>query len=85
MPHPLDDFNEESRRRLLILLTAVSVAVIIVLWVIYLNWSIAGLPQGEYVNDTGVGAILRTGLRIISEKIEAGTANTYVFFFYGSR
>lgn len=83
MPHPLDDFNEESKRRLLILLTAVSVAVIIVLWVIYLTWSIGGLSQGRYVSDTNAGDIFKTGLRVIGEKIEAGIANTYIFFFHG--
>lgn len=83
MPHPLDDFNEDSKRRLLILLTAVSVAVIIVLWVMYLHWSIAGLPSGAPVSDTSAGDIFKTGLRVIGEKIEAGIANTYTFFLYG--
>lgn len=79
MPHRLKNLPDATKHRLLIALSGISVALIIVLWVLYLNWSLQSPVSGSTPREE-TGAIFKTGLAVIKEKIEIGFINSYLYF-----
>jgi len=79
MSHRLKDLPDATKHRLLIVLSGVSIALIILLWAAYLNWTLQS-PTGEATKQEEMGAIFQTGLGVIKEKIGIGFINTYLYF-----
>lgn len=80
MPHRLKDLPRQIKHRLLIVLSSVSIALIIFVWALYLNWTIQ-FPADAATPTEETGAILKTGLRVIKEKIETGFIHSYLYFY----
>lgn len=81
MPHRLKDLPHATKYRLFIALSGVSIAFIIVLWVAYLNWTLP-FPTSGSTHAEETGAIFKTGIQVIKEKIEIGFINTYLYFHH---
>lgn len=79
MPHRLKNLPDATKYRLLIALSGVSIALIILLWVVYLNWTLQS-PVNESTPVRETSAIFKTGIQVIKEKIEIGFINTYLYF-----
>ncbi len=69
----------DIKRRLLLWLTIVSVIAIIILWALYVNWTIGSPLYGEPAAAT-TEDIFKTGLSAIGATIEKGVVNAYVYF-----
>lgn len=67
------------KRRTLVMLSASSIAVIIALWALYLNYAVEFPAYGEPAGPTP-SDIFRTGLSTTIETIETGLANAYLYF-----
>lgn len=67
------------KRRLLIWLSALSIIAIILLWVLYLHWTIGSPLYGEPAAVT-TEDIFKTGLSAIGDTIEKGVVNAYIYF-----
>lgn len=79
MPHRLKDLPYATKHRLLIALSAVSIALIIVVWTLYLNWTLQS-PGATATSGKETNAIFKTGMSVIKEKIEIGFINSYLYF-----
>ena len=75
----LQQLDESSKKRWLLILTSISVVVVLVLWAFYLNATVVSVNN---VNTKHVSNwdIFKTGLNVIGGKVEYGLANSYVFF-----
>ena len=78
MPHRLVlAYKEARKRRALIALTAASVAAILALWILYMNWS---LDSPDAAPRASAAGIFKTGAYVITRSIETGLINAYLYF-----
>ena len=76
----LQQLDENSKKRWLWGLTAVSVIVILFLWALYLNATVVAVNDPNPHPQISSLDIFKTGLNVIGGKVEYGLANSYVFF-----
>ncbi len=80
MPHRITaPRTDTEKRRALIYLSSASVAVIVVLWILYMNWVISPSVEGVSA-DAGSLEIFTNGLRVIARSVETGVVNAYMYF-----
>lgn len=81
MSHRMNNLKhlpDEAKRRLLISLTAVSVVLIVALWIIYFDWTLQSPLYGAPPAATA-GDIFKTGLSVIGATVERGIINSYLY------
>lgn len=81
--HDLQMLDEARKKRWLIGLSLVAMIVVIGIWVINLNLSIAGVAQldNPYASDKpSIMSILMAGFFILADKTTTGLTNSYVYF-----
>lgn len=76
----LQQLEELGKKKWLVILTAVSVFVVIFLWVLYLNATVISVNSPNFRSQFSNWDIFKTGLSVIGKKTEYGLANSYVFF-----
>ena len=75
----LQQLDEQSKMKWLLGMTALTVALVIFLWVIYLNATVASVDDSKN-NQFSNWDVFKAGLVTISEKVESGVINSYLFF-----
>ena len=75
-PAPLTD---AEKRRALIQLSSASVAVIVALWILYMNWMVSPSVENG-ATDAGSLDIFKNGIKVIAESVETGIVNSYMYF-----
>ena len=78
MSHRVNETQAEKRRTL-IALSASSIAVIVILWICYLNYTVVSPDYAENAGPSA-GTVFMTGLATIGNTIATGLANSYVYF-----
>ena len=75
----MNPHTDAEKRRALIQLSSASVAVILVLWILYMNWMVS--PSVDNASaDAGSLDIFNNGITVIMKSIETGIVNTYMYF-----
>ena len=78
MPYRLSQAEENAKKkRALIALSSASVAAIVALWILYMNWTLAA---PDAVPQAGGAEIFGTGMRTITRTVETGLINSYLYF-----
>lgn len=82
MSHRLAHHNEEKiKRRQLIWLSAASTALIIMLWIFYMQRTFsAPTPANETAPQSGITSVFKTGLSAIGDTVMTGLVNSYLYF-----
>lgn len=78
----LQGLDEDAKKIWLIVLTAVSVVIVVTLWLFYLNATVLAVHEKE---KPGFLQVFKTGLNVVGEKVEFGLANSYIYFSQGKK
>ncbi len=76
----LQQLDENSKKKWLFGLTAISVVIILLLWAIYLNATVVAVNDYNAQTKVSNWDVFKTGLEVVGDKVEYGLANSYVFF-----
>ena len=77
MPDRLIHSRDAEKRRALIALSVSSVAAILLVWILYMNWS---LDSPDAMPHASIGQIFGAGSGAITHSIETGLVNSYLYF-----
>ena len=77
----LQQLDEAAKKRWLVSLSAISIIIIVIAWIMYLNATIKAVDDPTTAAEPGAWDIFKTGLQVLGEKTEAGLANSYLFFY----
>lgn len=81
MPHRLTHHEtERTKRRQLIWLSAASTALIIMLWIFYMQRTFSAAPTEEAAPKTDVASVFENGLSAIGDTVMTGLVNSYLYF-----
>ncbi len=78
----LQNLDNDSKKVCLVVLTAISVVVVVTLWLFYLNATVVAVDEPE---KPGFWRVFKTGLGVVGEKVEFGLANSYIYFSQGKK
>jgi len=74
-----------DKKRWLVGLTTVTTIIVIIFWLMYLNATLVAVVDPNNPPDPGAWDIFKTGLAVVSEKVEIGLANSALFFYNVAR
>lgn len=82
MPHRITPQKEnEAKRRQLIWLSAASSALIIIMWIFYMEYTFTAASATTNARESNSSvALFKTGLSTIENTIETGLVNSYLYF-----
>ena len=78
----IQESDEGTKRKWLIILSSVSSIIVIGLWAVYLNFTTTSAITANSMNNKKPGffKIFSTGASVVSGKTATGLANSYVYF-----
>ena len=81
MPHRIAHKKEnDAKRRSLIWLSTTSSALIIVMWIFYMQYAFTAPQDDTNASQTTFVSIFKTGIATIKNTIETGLVNSYLYF-----
>ena len=82
MPYRLSQAEENAKKkRALVALSSASVAAIVALWILYMNWTLAAPDAAP---QAGATEIFGTGMTTIAHTVETGLINSYLYFHHAA-
>ena len=76
----LRGLDEASKRKWFLGLTAASTLIVVFLWAVYLNATVASVGDDQRRSQLSNWDVFKAGLSVVADKAESGLANSYVFF-----